>query len=207
MINTTFFGGLKIASVQWQLSRANLDTRTRGGAVIRSGIGAPLWTGTATLAPGYHADLAAVEALLAELTAPGRFVLAYDPRHNGPKADPGGAILGGASPTIHTLDGDNRRMRIGGLPSGYVLSVGDYLGFQYGSPARYALHRVTSAATASGGVTPLFSVAPNIRPGATTGAAVTLVRPVCKCLISAEYGAGRPLITSGAEIGLIQTLR
>lgn len=209
MINETFFGGLKIASVQWSLSRVTKDTRTRGGAVIRSENGAALWTGTATLAPGYHADQGETEALLAELTGAGQFVLAYDPRYNGPKADPGGAILGASTPTIHTLDADNRRMRIQGLPSGYVLSAGDYLGFEYGSnPTRYALHRLTSAATASiGGLTPFFSVTPHIRPGAAVEAAVALMRPVCKCLVTADYGTGAPLITQGAQIGLQQVLR
>lgn len=207
--NTTFFGGLKVASVQWSLSRATKDTRTRGGSVIRAEQGAALWTGSATLVPGYHAGQGEIEALLAELTAAGQFILAYDPRYNGPRMDPGGVILGNATPTIHTLDADNRRMRVTGLPAGYVLSVGDYLGFTYGSnPTRYALHRITSAATASGaGLTPLFSVTPHIRPGAAVAGAVTLLRPACKCLITAEYGAGAPRITSGATIGLIQTLR
>lgn len=209
MINETFFGGLKIASVQWSLSRAQTDTRTRGGSVIRVGIGAPLWIGAATLSPAYHRDAGEIEALLAELTEPGRFILAHDPRYDGPAFDPTSSILGNATPTIHTLNADNRRMRVQGLPGGYQLRIGDYLGFQYGSnPTRYALHRLTSAATASGaGLTPLFSVTPHIRPGAAVGAAVSLVRPSCKCLISADYGNGAPLITQGAQITLIQTLR
>lgn len=209
MINETFFGGLKVASVQWSLQSAMSETTTRGGAVIRTGIGAALWTGRATLAPAYHRDAAAVEALLAELTQPGRSILAHDPRYNGPRLDPTGAILGASAPIVHALNADNRRLRVNGLPSGYVLSVGDYIGWQYGSnPVRYALHRVTSAATASGaGLTPLFSVTPNIRPGVTIGAAVAFVQPICKCLISARYGIGVPLVTQGAEITLIQTLR
>ena len=209
MINETFFGGRKIASVQWSLALAMAETTTRGGAVIRTGIGAALWTGRASLAPAYHRDAAAVEALLAELTQPGQSVLAYDPRYNGPRMDPAGVILGAATPTIHTLNPDNRRMRVAGLPAGYVLSAGDYIGWQYGAnPVRYALHRVTGAATASGaGLTPLFSVTPHIRTGASVGAAVALVRPVCKCLVSAEYGSGAPLVTQGTQISLIQTLR
>lgn len=208
-INETFFGGLKVASVQWSLSRAQTDTRTRGGEMIRVGSGASLWQGSATLAPAYHRDAAATEALLAELTGPGQSILAYDPRYNGPSYDPTGAILGASTPTIDTLNADNRRMRVTGLPASYELRVGDYIGWQYGSnPTRYALHRVTSAATAnSTGRTPLFSVTPHIRPGAVVGAAVALTRPVCKCLITADYGAGAPLITQGARIGLMQTLR
>lgn len=209
MINTTFFSTLKVASVQWSLPPAMAETTTRGGEVIRTGIGAPLWRGSVALWQQYHRDVAEVEALLAELTQPGQSILAYDPRYTGPRMDPGGAILGAASPTIHTLNPDNRRLRVAGLPGGYVLSVGDYIGWQYGAnPVRYALHRITSAATASGaGLTPLFSVTPHIRPGAAVGAAVALVRPVCKCLVNVDYGVGSRIFTRDTQISLIQTLR
>lgn len=217
MVDTTFFGGLKIASVQWSLNRAQSTNQLRGGDVIKNQVGAPLWQGMATLAPAYHADLAETEAMLAKLTAPSEFFLAYDPRYNGPKADPAGAILGVGSgpssttaPTIHTLNADNKRLRVTGLPAGYVLSAGDYIGWTYlSNPTRYALHRLVTGATASAaGLTPLFEVVPHIRPGVTVGADVELIRPAAKCIIaSADYGAGVPLITNGAQIQIMQTLR
>jgi hypothetical protein len=208
-LDTTFFGGLRIASVQWSLNRALSENTLRDGTVIANQVGTPKWMGAATLSPAYHADLAEVEALLAKLTAPGEYVLAHDPRYSGPKADPGGVTLGAATPTIHTLNADNKRLRVTGLPSGYVLSPGDYIGWTYlSNPTRYALHRLVTGATASGaGLTPLFEVTPHIAPGVTTGAAVTLVRPAAKCLIRAQYGAGVPLITNGGQIELIQTTR
>ena len=210
MTDTTFFAGLRVASVRWTLSEPMEVNRLGDGSVIKSSLGAALWQGEATMAPGYHANLAEVEARLAKLHRPGEFFLAYDPRHNGPRMDPGGTILGAATPTIHTLDADNKRLRVQGLPAGYDLSAGDWIGWTYGSsPTRYALHRLVTGATASGaGLTPLFEVAPHIRPGVSTGAAVVLIRPPVKAvLLDATYGAGRPLITEGGSFSLIQTLR
>ena len=208
--DTAFFGGIKVAAVEWSLSRDVSVTRLRDGSAIPIERGAALWQGKVTLAPAYHRNMAEVEARLAKLTGAGEFLLAYDPRHNGPRMDPGGVILGSATPTIHTLNSDNRQMRVTGLPASYVLSAGDWIGWQYGSnPTRYALHRLVTGATASlAGLTPLFEVTPRIRPGVATGAAVTLIRPPIKALIrDAAYGQGVPLITHGPSFDIIQTLR
>ena len=72
-----------------------------------------------------------------------------------------------------------------GLPAWYVLTRGDYLAFDYGSPSRRALHKVVSLTVqaSAGGVTPVFEVTPLIRPGALVGAVVTLVRASCKARI------------------------
>ena len=208
--DATFFGGLKVAAVEWSLSRDVSATRLRDGSVIPTERGAALWQGQVTLAPAYHDDAAATEARLAKLTGAGQFLLAYDPRHNGPRMDPGGVILDTATPTIHTLHSDGRQMRVNGLPGSYALMAGDWIGWTYGSnPVRYALHRLVTDATASlAGLTPLFEVVPAIRPGSTTGIAVSLIRPPIKALIrDARYGHGAPLITQGASFDIIQTLR
>lgn len=210
MTDSTFFGGLKVASVTFAPSIPTEQTRLADGSVVKASLGATLWQGTAQLAPSTHADAAEVEAKLAKLMRPGETFFAYDPRYNGPRSDPGGVILGAATPTIHTLDADNRRLRVTGLHAGYVLSVGDYIGWQYGSsPTRYALHRVETAATADGaGLTPLFAVEPHIRPGVAVSAAVALVRPRIKAqLLSVAYGQGVPVVTSGVSLSFTQTLR
>lgn len=210
MTDLTFFGGIKKASAKLSLSDPQEVNRLADGSVIKASLGAALWQGELSLIPGYHADQGGIEVKLAKLIRAGQTFLAYDTRYNGPAADPGGVILGSATPTIHTLDGDNRRMRVTGLPSGYQLQAGDWIGWQYGTnPVRYALHRIETGATASGaGLTPLFAVEPFIRAGVTTGTAVTLIRPPVKAVMTgADYGAGRPLITDGASFSFIQTLR
>lgn len=209
-VDASFFGGLRVSSVEWSLSRATSHTRLHDGTVIPIERGAPLWRGVVTLADAYHRRAAEIEARLAKLTGAGQFFLAHDPRYRGPQMDRDGLILGGATPTIHTLDPDGRRLRVTGLPGGYSLSPGDWIGWTYGeNPTRYALHRLVTGATASaGGLTPLFEVVPAIRPGASVGAAVALVKPQAKALVvSAEYGRGRALITDGATFEITQTLR
>ena len=210
MTDTVFFGGIKKATAKLWLSDPQEVNRLADGSVLKASLGAALWQGELSLIPGYHVDQGAIEVRLAKLLRAGQTFLAYDTRYDGPAADPDGSILGVSTPTIHTLDADNRRIRIQGCPPGYQLSVGDWIGWTYGSnPVRYALHRIETDATASGaGLTPLFAVEPFIRPGVTVGAAVTLVRPPMKAVITqADYGAGRPLITEGASISFIQTLR
>jgi hypothetical protein len=104
-----------------------------------------------------------------------------------------------------------RELRVTGLPSGYVLSAGDMLSFQYGaSPVRYALHRIVVGGTASsGGLTPMLEVVPNLRAGAVAGLTISLIRPACKARLLPDptYGAGRQALSRGASFDFIQTLR
>jgi hypothetical protein len=210
MIDTTIADLFRVVGSTWRLNDPVVVNRLVGGEVLTASAGAPLWTGSLELVQGYHAHQAEIEARIIELQDPGVRFRTHDPRFNGPRLDPGGFILGSATPTIHTLDTDNLRLRVTGLPVGYTLSPGDYIGWTYGSsPTRRALHRVVTAATASaGGLTPLFRVRPHIRLGAVTGAAVQLVRPqITARLIGVDYGKVVPLITPGARLDFIQTLR
>jgi hypothetical protein len=210
MTDATFWGLLKLSSARWFLNDPQEVTRFADGSIISQSLGAALWQGEAQLSPAYHSSAAELEARLAKLSGPGQSFFAYDPRYNGPKGDPGGVVLGASTPTIHTLDADNKRLRVAGLPAGYALSAGDYIGWQYGSnPTRYALHRLVTGATADGaGLTPLFEVYPHIRPGVITTTAVSLVRPVIKArVLSSGYGAGVPLITQGSTFQFTQVLR
>jgi hypothetical protein len=210
MTDITFFGGIKVASARLTLSEPQETNRLADGSILKASLGAALWQGELSLIPGYHVDQGAIEVRLAKLLRAGQTFLAYDTRYDGPASDPDGIILGSNTPTIHTLNGDNRRLRVTGLPAGYQLTAGDWIGWTYGSnPVRYALHRIETDATASSaGLTPLFAVEPFIRPGITVGAAVTLVRPPIKAVMTqADYGAARPVITDGASFSFIQTLR
>ena len=210
MTDTTFFPSLLIASNRLTLNEPLETARFADGSVVSASLGAALWQGETTVILERHTNVSAYEARLAKLQRAGETFFAYDPRFNGPQADPGGVVLGASTPTIHTLDADNKRLRVTGLPAGYVLSAGDYIGWEYGSnPTRYALHRLVANSLASGtGLTPLFEVAPFIRPGVTTGTAVTLIRPVFKArLLEVEYGVAVPVNTGGASIKYTQVLR
>lgn len=206
---TSFYDAVRLASQSFRLEVPRGFSRLANGQSIPSTIGASYWRGSAKLPEKYHRD-AIHEVDLMRLQRPGQTFLIYDKRFNGPIMDPGGAILGAATPTIHTLNSDNLRLRVQGLPGGYKLSTGDYIGWQYGSsPVRYALHRIAQTVTASGsGLTPLFAVEPHIRQGAAVGMAVQLVRPVCRAqIISSSYGNMQLNVTEGAAFEWEETLR
>lgn len=206
-----FLGVLRVEEVTFRLSHPQEHTRLGEGTVISASLGASLWTGTIRLAQANHPRHAQMEALIALMDQPGATFLCHDPRQIGPASDPTGSSLGSRTVTIHSVAGNMREMRLTGLPSGYVLSVGDMLAFQYGAnPVRYALHRIVVGGTASStGLTPLMEVVPTLRPGAVAGLTVSLIRPACKARLLPEptYGAGRQALSRGASFDFIQILR
>ena len=207
-IDTTTWDQLKVSGQSWRPGTAQQLATLADGSVLRFEIGAPLWQVEATLAPGYYQDMAAVRAWLARMERPGEFAVIYDKTADGPAKIAADADLSAVQ--IHTLDEDNRRLRMSGLPAGAVISPGDWLGWTYGSaPTRHALHQVEQGATAdANGVTPLLAVEPHIRPGAQVEAPVTLRKPVCKAtLTDVDYGQSTRLFTSGIRVAFSQVLR
>ena len=206
-----FLGALRVEEVTFRLSHPQEHTRLGDGTVISASLGASLWTGTIRLAQANHPRHAQMEALIGLMDQPGATFLCHDPRYLGPASDPTGAILGSRTVTIHSVASTMRELRLAGLPSGYILSSGDMLAFQYGSnPVRYALHRIVIGGTASStGLTPMLELVPNLRAGAVAGLAVSLIRPACKARLLPEptYGAGRQALSRGASFDFIQTLR
>ena len=204
-------GALRIEEVTFRLSHPQEHTRLSDGTVISASLGASLWTGTMRLAQANHPRHAHMEALVALMDQPGATFLCHDPRYLGPASDPAGVILGNRTVTIHTVASTMRELRLTGLPSGYVLSPGDMLGFQYGTtPVRYAMHRIVVGGTASSiGLGPMIEVIPSLRTGAAEGIEVSLIRPACKARLLPEptYGSGRQALSRGASFDFIQTLR
>ena len=206
-----FLRALRVAEVTFRLSHPQEHTRLGDGTVISASLGASLWTGTIRLAQANHPRHAQMEAFLALMDQPGATFLCHDPRYVGPALDQNGALLGSRTVTIHSVASNLRELRLAGLPSGYRLSAGDMLSFQYSTnPIRYALHRiVVGAAASSTGLTPMLEVVPNLRPGAVAGLTVSLIRPACKARLLPEpsYGSGRQALSRGASFDFIQTLR
>lgn len=196
----SFYDTLKIAAQGFRLNIPRTFSRLANGQVIPQSLGFPYWSGVAQIAPAYHADAGAYEVQLMGLDRPGQTFLAYDSRYNGPRADPGGVILGSAAPTLHSINANNQSVRIAGLPGNYVISAGDYIGWQRASGI-YSLHRAKATVTASGaGLTPFIAVEPLVLQGEAAGVAVALVEPVCRAMVTeSNYGNGARLITSGAS--------
>lgn len=177
LAKTTFWSKLRIQTfAALRLGGGLQQQNTGGGEIIGAATGQRLWEGKVELVANY--DHPEVEALLVALQDPGRSFMVETHDRLYPLADPGGARLGTATPVIASLPSGGRSMTLSGLPDGYILTPGDYIGFTRGSPTRFELVEVLTGAVANGsGVTPEFDVTPGIRPGTTVGASVTLARP------------------------------
>lgn len=212
-----FLGVLPVQDVKFHLSRPRQVSGTRGGEILTAEASVALWQGSVTLAPMPARAAAAVEVMLAELEAPGCTFDAYKPNQIGPAADPIGASLAGFSAVIEEVGSDGQTIRLGGLPIGYQVSVGDFLSFTYDGGTRQALHRVAAGAfhteasairdfTSSG----FLRISPSLRPGLVVGSDVELVRPYCRAQLvpgSVSYGSTRNNKTSGMAFDFRQTLR
>lgn len=201
---------LSISSFRMECVEPAQEAQLADGTVIRSSLGEALWRGSFELIIQTHAEAAAAEAILALAARPGASVLLYDPRRSAPIADPDGSTISGSTPTLDAVATDRREVDVADLPSGYVLSRGDLLSFTYGSsPTRYALHRVVTGATADGtGLAADVEVTPAIRTGYSLGATITLVKPPMKAkIVGVTTGQGGPVVTTGASLEFVQTLR
>lgn len=205
-----FADNLRIQSVRWMLRRQNEYSGLGDGQTLGAELAPPLWTGDVTLVQMPLSAASQVQALIeASDEVLGGFYL-YNPRQPYPQADPDGSILGAATPTIHSVGGDSKSLRLAGLPAGYVVTRGDCLAFDHGSPARRAFHRIVETATADGvGVTPAFEVRPHLRPGAANGLAVSLVKPAARVFIvpgSFDPGVGRQTWVEGMRFDVMQRI-
>lgn len=178
-----FADTLGVQTVKWLLQDNRELSGMGSGQILQADLAPSLRVADVTLRPWNANKAAEIEAKIeAMIRSQGSFYL-YDPRKAVPRFDPRGTILGASAVKINSLP-DAKSMSLKALPAGYRLSGGDYLHFDYGTPARRAFHRIVEAATANGvGVTPVFEVAPFIRPGAAVDIAVTLVKPSIKCVI------------------------
>jgi hypothetical protein len=193
------------------LGEAVQADETGGGEMLTSGLGVRLWEGRLAMDGLTYAEAAAARALLHLVRAPGRPFLVTDLRQNGPAADPGGVVLGAATPVLSSVQSGGRELRINGLPAGYVLSAGDYLSFVYGSsPSRQAMHQVVVGGAASGaGLSPWLEAVPEVRAGWAAGAPVELVRPVFRAVFvpgTYEPGESARGVVNGLSIRFSQTM-
>lgn len=174
----------------WQFSLRVSDEvgGERGGQVRVKQLGPDLWSGRFSSNQMPRSLMRQLKAIVAGLQVQRTTFYAWDPMGQYPKADPTGAKIStvpAATVQINSVNADNQRMSIKGLPSNYVLTMGDYLAFTYGS-AR-ALHQVapptTTVSSGATGITPEFWVVPRIRPGWSPNLTVTLKKPACEMLI------------------------
>lgn len=198
---------LSISGVEFDAPPRQETSGQTGGAVRVRDLGDPIWKMTADCSTLLVDQVTAIQAVIGGMGGAAGTFWAWDPKRQGPLADPSGAILGASVARVNSLgSGDARQVSLRGLPAGYVLSRGDYLSWDYTNPvsgsASVALHQVVPATvTANGsGVTSLFQVHPPVRPGVVVGAlgaVVRLVRAYAEFRI--KPGSFSPRATGGLQ--------
>jgi len=174
------FGSLAIVSAVMAPRDPRVGLQTRGGGGNDMNVGHALFEGQVTVRPYYTQENREVETRVNLLKDAGATFLVTDGRQVGPALDPDGSILGASSVTLTSIDAGKRMIDLSGLPSGYDLSIGDLLSFQFGS-GQYSLHQVARAATATGGgsISDL-DIFPRVPQAAVSGVSVDLTNPTCK---------------------------
>lgn len=172
---------LRIVSAPFTLEPQQEVRRQGSGAGQARDLGPNLWVARVTSLCRTFRQLAEVQAMIHALNGAIEPFYLYNPFAAFPARDPGGTIIGSSTVSILSINADNKRLALQGLPVGYVLSLGDFLSFSYGSnPANVALHQIVEVAgvTANGsGQTTQFEVRPHIRAGAAVSDPVSLKKP------------------------------
>jgi hypothetical protein len=173
---------LPIESVAWTLDENQELNGLGGGELLASDLAPRLWSGDVQCVQQYNDDVAAVQALFESLSGAINSFYLYDPRKKYPRQDPTGSILGSSTVKIKSVGSNNKSIALKGLPAAYVVSLGDYLAFDFGSePTRRALLRCAETVTADGsGDTIEFELSSALRPGAEADIVVTLIKPAAK---------------------------
>ena len=181
--STEIMDMLPISDVAFGLSWQQEMSQQGGGTPRVADLGEVLWTAEIGCSVLTDAEARDCEAAIDDLSGSiGTFYL-HNPRFPYPRLDPGGVMLGASAVTIFALGGDNKSLRLAGLPVGYAISRGDYFHFDTGGPRR-CLHKFTAGGVADGaGRTPMLGVVPHLRTGVETGLSVTLKRPAAEMFI------------------------
>jgi hypothetical protein len=201
---------LKIDSVIWDIQRNDESSGTGDGRIWTAELAPPLWLATVNLSQIDADSAKQIAAKIRKLQGSRQQFFLYDPLSMYPQSDKDGSMLTGRTVLLNSIATDRGTIGFSGLPSGYVLTVGDKFSYAYSSgPTRYGFHEISETVVASGaGTTPSFGVFPNLPAGVATGAVITLIKPACKCILypgSHNPGTtGKDHTTSGASFKAIQ---
>lgn len=173
---------LPIEKVTFDVIRFDEFDAKGSGHDLVADLADPKWMADVLMRSLTNAEARQVAALARKRYGSMFSFMLYDPSHPYPAADPGGVILGGATPTVGTIGVDGQSIAITGLPAGYVLTVGDKGQIVYGDDDEFNYYfEFSENVTANGaGNTIAVQVYPHVPIELVTGAAIILRKPACK---------------------------
>lgn len=201
MPTTDLMSALLIGDVTFMPMWRQQFSRQAGGSPRVADLGPEVWTALIKTTVMMNDDAEAAAAYVDQMRGSLGTFYVWNPRRQYPRLDPDGSILGTSTVTIYALGGDNKSIRLTGLPAGYKISRGDFLSWDYGtSPVHRAFHRFVADGTADGsGILPSTEVAPHIRTGSSTTLAVSLKRPAAEMMImpgTFDFPSAGPLMST-----------
>jgi hypothetical protein len=173
---------LKITKGLWMPRRFEELSGLGTSEFLTSDVGAPVWYSDIALAPMQMADFRTLRSRIMLLNGSANMFLFASPESMYPASDPFGVAVAASTVLVHTVGGDNKTLRLKGLPATYVITEGDFLSITYNG-GRQALHVANETVTAVAGVTPTFEVRPHLRPGMLADDPVQLDPPEAKVKI------------------------
>lgn len=150
------------------------------GEVYSRQIGLPYWEAEISTAEMENSKISEIYASLLLLNGSQNSAYIYDPRKAYPKMDSAGEVISGSTVLLKSVNFDEQKISLKGLPVGYVLSKGDMLSFDY-STSKRGLHIINETVTSDGsGETSEFKISPIMKLGAAVDDEVQIAKPSAK---------------------------
>jgi hypothetical protein len=219
-----------IGTQLFELQRVDYMAPEGGGRINGVQAGFPLWSGvwTITNATGDRAD--SLRAFMTQLRGATRRFLGRDLLRRYPKAYPdgfagmtkagGGSFTGAATTWSENIDSDeDSQVSLTNLPAGFVLGVGDYIGFSWTATEASvagltwrAMVRVVVGGTANGSGNVTVTCEPPIPAAVPDTATAYLNEPSCVMALITEQSSLNSLdpaaiMRAGGQIVGIQDIR
>jgi hypothetical protein len=174
--------------------------------------GFPLWSMTVTYNNLILPEAGELKAWVDSLRGPQRLIYAYDLDRQIPLWHQGGRPFAASPATwAQTIDGDGlAHLALTGLLPGQVVSIGDYVGFAWGT-AKYTAVRSLEYVVADASGSASFVVEPPVPTLVVPPEAITTLRQA-GCLMRLVTGdtklndVGLGFMASGAKISAVQDL-
>lgn len=153
---------LKIESVAWNLIRAETVSPFGSGEWLTRNLAPSYFEADVSTVRMLHPAAYAIRSLIDTLGSSATFYL-YNPAMKYPASDPTGASTGaGDGISIKTINSDQKRIELQGLPAAFRIYPGEFIAIEYDSGRRFLVSAVEQETADGSGDTSLFEVRPHL---------------------------------------------
>lgn len=183
----------RIERVEFELGRQEVIGGEQGGRVLSVELGPLHWRLKLSTTPPSEAEFDIWRAWLASLKGSsklfygrdmrrGRYPRAYVKTGFADLTRAGGGAFDGTASAIDLTD--RQAPELSGLPAGFQVAAGDYVGFTYGADHGRTLHRFVESGTADVSGVLALTIEPEAPPFVPVDAVATFDGPTCLMMIA-----------------------